>query len=312
MGWPSLNTLGAIISSPHLAIKFLSSSRDIIPINDDQRLARECYYTSLRPKELAIVTNIERHPNVGLTLAGEDLDPKICYDSRIEPVEDTQPMTIWPGKSLKLGPDLCLSNQALIEATFNDNTNLFVWSTIDLPGVDPKIVVHKLSIYKEAGYVSQKKRKLGDEWRLTIKAEAVKLLEAGFIAEAHYTTWLANIVLLKWRMCIDYIDLNKACPKDAYPLPSIDRLVDGAADNCVLSFLDVYFGYNQIPKALDDMIKTAFITEDSNYFYKVMPFGLKNASATYQRPMDKVFNHVLGKCVEVYVDDMVVKSPNHL
>jgi len=112
-------------------------------------------------------------------------------------------------------------------------------------------------------------------------------------------------------MCVDYTDLNKACPRDAYPLPNIDRLVDGAASNKVLSFLDAYSGYNQIPMVASDMNKTAFITDDANYFYKVMPFGLKNAGATYQRLMDKVFSHLMGKCTKVYVDDMVVKSPSH-
>jgi len=112
-------------------------------------------------------------------------------------------------------------------------------------------------------------------------------------------------------MCVDYTDLNKACPRDAYPLPNIDWLVDGAADKKVLSFLNAYSGYNQIPMATTDMNKTAFITEDANYFYKVMSFGPKNTGATYQRLMDKVFNHIMGKCVEVYVDDMVVKSPSH-
>jgi len=112
-------------------------------------------------------------------------------------------------------------------------------------------------------------------------------------------------------MCIDYTDLNKACPRDPYPLPNIDRLVDGAAGNKVLSFLDAYSGYNQIPMAASDMHKTAFITDDANYFYRVMPFGLKNGGATYQRLMDKVFSHLMGHCVGVYVDDMVVKSPSH-
>jgi len=112
-------------------------------------------------------------------------------------------------------------------------------------------------------------------------------------------------------MCVDYTNLNKACPRDAYPLPNIDWLVDGAAGNKVLSFLDAYSSYNQIPIAASDMNKTAFITDDANYFYRVMPFGLKNAGATYQRLMDKVFSHLVGQCVEVYVDDMVVKSPSH-
>jgi len=112
-------------------------------------------------------------------------------------------------------------------------------------------------------------------------------------------------------MCVDYTNLNKVCPRDAYPLPNIDRFVDGAADNKVLSVLDAYSDYNQIPMATSDMNKTAFIIDDVNYFYRVMPFGFKNARATYQRLMDKVFSHSMGKSVEVYVDDMVVKSPSH-
>ena len=206
--------------------------------------------------------------------------------------------------------------RATITPILTNNTDLFAWSTADLLGVDPKVASHKLSIYKEARYVSQKKRKLGEERRQAAKVEADKLLNAGFIKEAQYTTWLSNVVLVKkangkWRMCVDYTDLNKACPRDAYPLPNIDRLVDGVAGNKVLSFLDAYSGYNQIPMATTNMHKTAFITDDANYFYKVMPFGLKNAGATYQRLMDKIFSHLAGHCVEVYVDDMVVKSPSH-
>jgi len=85
----------------------------------------------------------------------------------------------------------------------------------------------------------------------------------------------------KWRMCVDYKDLNKACPKDSYPLPNIDRLVDGAVGHKVLSFLDAYSGYNQISMHPKDKEKTAFTTNGANYFYEVMSFGLKNARATY-------------------------------
>jgi len=126
LGRPSLNTLGAIVSTPHLAMKFPSSSEDIITIHGDQRLAHECYIASLRPKEPTMVTNnIKRHPGAGLTLADEDLDPRMCFDSRIEPVEDNQPMTISPCKSLKLGAGLSHSDQALIKITLKDNTDLF-------------------------------------------------------------------------------------------------------------------------------------------------------------------------------------------
>jgi len=113
-------------------------------------------------------------------------------------------------------------------------------------------------------------------------------------------------------MCVDYTDLNKAYLRDAYPLPNIDRLVDGITVNKVLSFLDAYSGYNKISMATTDMNKIAFIIDDANYFYEVMPFGLKNAGATYQRLMDKVFSRLMGKCVKVYVDNMVAKSPSHL
>nr|KYP53958.1 Transposon Ty3-I Gag-Pol polyprotein [Cajanus cajan] len=154
---------------------------------------------------------------------------------------------------------------------------------------------------------------MGTERKLAVETEVAKLLEAGFIREVHYTTWLANVVMVKkpngkWRICTDYTNLNKACPKDAYPLPNIDRLVDGAFGHGVLTFLDAYSGYNQIPMHPRDEEKTAFITDSANYCYQVMPFGLKNAGATYQRLMNKVFRHQLGRNMEVYVDDMVVKS----
>ncbi|RDX90401.1 hypothetical protein CR513_27737, partial [Mucuna pruriens] len=93
----------------------------------------------------------------------------------------------------------------------------------------------------------------------------------------------------KWRMCTDYTDLNKVCPKDPYPLPNIDRLVDSMSRFEFLSFMDAYSGYNQIKMHSDDEEKTAFITDGGAFCYKVMPFGLKNAGATYQRLMDKIF-----------------------
>ena len=112
----------------------------------------------------------------------------------------------------------------------------------------------------------------------------------------------------KWHMFIDYINFNKACPKDAYPLPNIDRLVDGASSFQLLIFLDAYSRYNQIKMQPSDEEKTTFIIEDANFCYRIMPFGLKNAGATYQRLMDWVFKQCVGQKVEVYIYNMVVKS----
>ena len=129
--------------------------------------------------------------------------------------------------------------------------------------------------------VRQRRRKFNEEKRKVIHDEAQKLLVAGHIREIQYPEWLANVVLVqkasgKWRMCVDFTDLNKACPKDSYPLPSIDALVDSASGGKLLSFLDAFSGYNQIRMHPMDECKTAFMTERSCYCYKVMPFGLKN------------------------------------
>ncbi|RDX93594.1 Retrovirus-related Pol polyprotein from transposon 17.6, partial [Mucuna pruriens] len=109
-------------------------------------------------------------------------------------------------------------------------------------------------------------------------------------------------------MCMDYTDMNKACPKDPYLLPNIDRLVDGASGFTLQCFVNAYLGYNQIKMHLQDESKTAFITDSRTFCYKVMPFGLKNAGATYQCLMDRILKDVMGTNMEAYVDDMVVKS----
>ena len=133
------------------------------------------------------------------------------------------------------------------------------------------------------------------------------------IRDVQYPDWLANVVVVKkkngkWRVCIDFSDLNKACPKDPFPLPHIDQMVDATAGFELLSFMDAFSGYNQILMHPNDQEKTAFVTERGIYCYKVMPFGLKNAGSTYQRLVNKMFADLLGKTMEVYIDDMLVKS----
>ena len=142
-------------------------------------------------------------------------------------------------------------------------------------------------------------------------------MAAGFIREIYYPNWLANVVLVKkangkWRMCMDFTDLNKACPNDSFPLPRIDQLVDSTAGHKLLTFMDAFSGYNQIKMAEEDQEKTAFITSQGLYCYKVMPFRLKNAGATYQRLVNKMFNRQIGRNMEVYVDDILVKSKEEL
>ena len=109
-------------------------------------------------------------------------------------------------------------------------------------------------------------------------------------------------------MCVDFTDLNKACPKDSYPLPRIDQLVESTAGHRLLSFMDAFSGYNQIRMDEADQEKTSFVTSQGLFCYKVMPFGLKNAGATYQRLVNHMFRPQIRRNVEVYVDNMLVKS----
>ena len=109
-------------------------------------------------------------------------------------------------------------------------------------------------------------------------------------------------------MCVDYTGLNKACPKDPFPLPRIDKIVDSTSGCETLCFLDAYSGYHQIAMKESDQLATSFITLFGSFCYVPMPFGLKNAGATYQRCMLKCFRDLIGRTVKAYVDDIMVKS----
>jgi hypothetical protein len=182
-----------------------------------------------------------------------------------------------------------------------------------MPNIPRDVAEHSLDIRAGARPVKQTLRRFDEEKRRAIGEEIHKLLVAGFIKEVFHLEWLANPVLVrkkdgKWRMCVDYIGLNKACPKVPYPLPRIDQIVDSTAGCKTLSFLDAYSGYHQIKVKESDQLVTSFITPFGMYCYTTMPFGLRNAGVTYQRCMNHVFGEHIGRSVEAYVDDIVVKT----
>jgi hypothetical protein len=142
------------------------------------------------------------------------------------------------------------------------------------------------------------------------------LLQAGFIQPCRYADWVSNIILLEKKntgmiqICMDFRNLNRATPKDEYRMPVADLLVNRASGNKMISFLDDNAGYNQIFMAKEDVRKTAFHCPGFISLFKwvIMTFGLKNASATYQRAMNLIFHDLLRVLMEVYIDDVVVKS----
>ncbi|KAL0447786.1 UNVERIFIED_CONTAM: Pro-Pol polyprotein [Sesamum latifolium] len=193
-----------------------------------------------------------------------------------------------PGKVTKIGSKMEEDVRDQVVKCLRENKDIFAWTPQDLEGIDP--------------------------------GEVNKLLTAGHIKEIQFPEWLSNVVLVpkpggKWRMCIDFRDLNKACTKDFYPLPRIDQLVDSTSGCELLSMMDASQGYHQIMLVLEDHKRVSFITSKGTFCYVATPFGLKDAGATYQRLMDKIFRPQLGRNMKVYVDDMLVKSKearNHM
>jgi hypothetical protein len=157
-------------------------------------------------------------------------------------------------------------------------------------------------------------RRFGDEKCRAIAKEISKILKACFIKELIHTKWVANPVLVPkkntkvLRMCVDYTGLNKACPKDPFPLPRIDQVIDSTAGSELLCFLDAYSGYHQIKMKESDQLATSFVTPFGTYCYVTMPFILKNAGATYQRTMQKCMADRIGRNIHAYVDDIAIMS----
>ena len=211
---------------------------------------------------------------------------------------------------LKMGKLLEEPLQQELIQSFHDYSKLFAWSYKDMPRLNENFVVHNLIIKKGVIPVKQKLRKIPFEVFLLVKKEIEKLLEVGFIKPIDYLEWMGNVVPIKKptseiRVCTDFRDLNKACSKDGFPLPNIDMIIDSLAGYEMLSFMDGFSGYNQIKIKESDQHKIAFRTPWGNFCYKVMPFELKNAGATYQRVMTAMFHDFIHKTMEVYVDDIL-------
>ncbi|GKV17643.1 hypothetical protein SLEP1_g28117 [Rubroshorea leprosula] len=246
----------------------------------------------------------------------ELLDNRPDDEARATPAEEVEEVQLDsndPTKKTKIGTKLSSKDRAELIDFLKSNRDVFAWTSADMPGIPTSVAVHKLSTHPLKKPVAQKRRLFSGERLETIKAEVQKLLQAGFVRRVDYCEWVANPVLVKksngqWRMCVDYTNLNDTCPKDCHPLPSIDRLVESASGNERLSLLDAYSGYHQVHMAPEDEVKTSFYAGDEIYCYVMMPFGLKNARATYQKMVTIVFRAQIGRNLEVYVDDIVVKS----
>ncbi|XP_022042331.1 uncharacterized protein LOC110945001 [Helianthus annuus] len=218
-----------------------------------------------------------------------------------------------PDQTVTIGDSLSLEVKNDLKQLLRRNVDIFAFEHSDMTGIPRDKAEHKLATLPGIKPVAQGKRSMALYRKAAVVREVRKLVEVGILRETQYHTWVSNPVMVKkpdgtWRMCIDFKDLNKACPKDAYPLPEMDFKVDSLVPYRYKCFLDAYKGYHQIKMSKEDEEKMAFHTDVGIFCYTKMPFGLRNAGATYQRLMDKAFETQIGRNLEVYVDDLVIKS----
>ncbi|KAG9453148.1 hypothetical protein H6P81_006052 [Aristolochia fimbriata] len=212
-----------------------------------------------------------------------------------------------------LSTSLSVTEEKEYVPLLSEYKDVFALSYTEMPGLDSTIAVHKLAVKIGVKPVKQTERRFRPELIPEIAKEVDKLFKANFIREVKYLSWIANIVPVKKKngkiqVCVDFRDLNKACPKDDFLLPITELMVDATKRHEVLSFMEGSSGYKQIRMDPKDEEMTAFRTPKGIFCYKVMPFGLKNAGATYQIAMQRIFDDFQHKFVECYVDDLVVKT----
>ncbi|KAK0585667.1 hypothetical protein LWI29_032085 [Acer saccharum] len=314
LGRPFLNKARAVTSIHALKVKF-PTEFGVGELKGSQEMARRANLSIFKDKtrvETLSVFEVNKEMQEE-NLGAFELDPRDKSSrEKEEPTESIVLDETEPDKTVKIGARLAEQVKRDVSNLLIEYKEIFAWSHEDMPGISRSVVSHNLTVDEKSKQVVQKRRSFNPERSAAIKEEISKLLAAGSIREVKYQEWVVNVVLVKkknnqWRMCVDFTDLNKACPKDSFPLPRIDQLV-ATAKHETLSFMDAYSGYNQIKMHKPDEEKTTFTTDQGLYYYTVMPFGLKNAGATYQRLVNKMFARQIGKNMEVYVDDMLTKS----
>ncbi|KAJ3696801.1 hypothetical protein LUZ61_000506 [Rhynchospora tenuis] len=244
-------------------------------LRGEQQVARVCYQASI-PKQVAQI----EHANEQTESYDSTEDILLHNPARPSggPMEDTEEVDLGDGKITKMGTVLLLEDRELVKACLLRNRDIFACEGEAMPEIDREIAEHQITTRQGMRPVAQKKRK---------QMENVHRLHRP----------------------------KQSLPQDAIPTTQHRRFIDSTAGFKYLSFMDAYSGYNQIRMSQADEEKTSFVTEEGLYCYKVMPFGLKNAGAEYQRMVSKVFKEELGEIMEAYIDDMVVKSctgPNHV
>ncbi|GLU23409.1 hypothetical protein SLE2022_394150 [Rubroshorea leprosula] len=264
LGRATLCELKAVVSQPHLCMKF-PTPQEVEVLKGNQKMARACYQDTFKKVELAAApASVEGRKPTQLgqqTMSISDIEHRPeSVEQKAEPIEPVETVPLnreVPERTVKIGTKLTGEERAELLEFLRNNQDVFAWTTDEMPGVPAEFTVHKLSTDPTRRPVVQKRRLFSPEKQAAIDEEIQKLLQAGFIRRVEYSEWVSNPVLVKnpngkWRMCIDFTNLNDACPKDPHPLPNVEKLVERAAGHERMSFLDASSGYHQVQLLLDD------------------------------------------------------------
>jgi hypothetical protein len=270
VGRGTLNAFEAILHPPYLCMK-IPSEQGPIAVHGSQESARRTEGSWTNSKAIHNIDEAEayqqyKHKREKATSTDQPKPMLLCEDIAEQKVV--------------LGSQLTDEQEMTLLRFLFNNKDVFAWTANDLCGVNRDIIEHSLNVDPSFRPRKQTLRKMFYDKAEGARNEVKRLLSAGVIREVTYPEWLASTVMLKkangkWRMCNDFTDLNKACPKDEFPLPRMDSLVDAAATSELMSLLDCYSGYHQIWMKKDDEPKTSFITPSGTYCYLRMPEGLK-------------------------------------
>jgi hypothetical protein len=270
IGQGTLNAFEAILHPAYLCMK-IPSEQGPISVQGSQEAVRRAKGSWTDSKAIHNIDEAEayhqyKHKREKAASADQPKPMLLCED-----IAD---------QKVLLGSQLSDEQEKTLLRFLFNNKDVFAWTTNDLCGVNRDVIEHSLNVDPSFRPRKQRLQKMCDDKDEGARNEVKRLLSAGVIIEVTYPEWLANTIMVKkangkWRMCIDFIDLNKACPTDEFPLPRIDSLVDAAASSELMSLLDCYSGYHQIWMKKEDEPKTSFITPSGTYCYLRMPEGLK-------------------------------------
>jgi hypothetical protein len=285
MGRGSINKFEAAIHRLYLCMK-IPGPQGVITVYGNQQTAHNIERDFISGQRNVHCLTAQREGFEGTRPAANEK-----VKAQLQSNDGTKAVPLDPATPKQTGiisEDLTSQDEDKLTSCLSHNKDVFAWSAHDLVGFSRTIIEHGLGINPSVRPRKQRLRKMSDEKTKATKAEVHRLLEANFIEPIAYPTWLANVVMVqkksgKWRMCINFTSLNKACPKDNFPLPWIDKIVDSAAGCEVMSLLNFFFGYHQIYMKEEDKASTSFITPFGTYCFIRMPEGFKNAGSTFSR-----------------------------